>query len=464
MKLVLRVRYALMTVMLLIPLVALPVPASAQGDVLLGISASSGSLVESVRTSFIEWYKNTYGKDLTFDVLTPGGTSVVVDKIRAWGGNPDADVVFDFELPTAELLKEEGYFEPYEAPESKHIPNDIRGSKLKDPDHYWTAFGIWKIFLFYNTKALKKYALPVPETWEDLTNPIYRGHIVSCIPYASGTMHMWTEMILQHFGEEKGWALMRRLAANYGRFSTGSTDTERLVERGEYTFGIAQHIGHATQALSAGFPVKLTPLDLTLINLMGVALLKGAKHPETAKIFINWLLSMDGQKAVCNGGYPPVRPEFKFSDYADEMPMAAMMKEALGTDSAWEIPAEVNVIQYDEELATSRWDEVDATYEQMIFRKWDELKSTLALIEETEAELVVREKQGIDVTAAKAKIAEAYAAFDIGNYAKARVLAKESVPAQQVTGPSYELYAAIIVVAAVIIVVAAILYRRKRVS
>ena len=62
---------------------------------------------------------------------------------------------------------------------------------------------------------------------------MYRGNLVSTLPYASGTMHETVEIILQAYGEEQGWAYLRKLAAQLARFSTGSTDTTHIVNRGK---------------------------------------------------------------------------------------------------------------------------------------------------------------------------------------------------------------------------------------
>ena len=62
--------------------------------------------------------------------------------------------------------------------------------------------------------------------------------------------------------------------------------------------------------------------------------------------------------------------------------MAAHAKKALGVDSFWDL--KVGFIEYDLDLATKRWDDVNRYYEYEIYRKWNELKSSLFLIEEVE--------------------------------------------------------------------------------
>ena len=49
-------------------------------------------LSDSLRKGFGEYYKSTYGKEVEITFVRPGGWPVVVDKVRAWGGKPDADI------------------------------------------------------------------------------------------------------------------------------------------------------------------------------------------------------------------------------------------------------------------------------------------------------------------------------------------------------------------------------------
>jgi hypothetical protein len=157
-----------------------------------------------------------------------------------------------------------------------------------------------------------------------------------------------------------------------------------------------------------------------------VALLKGAPNEATGKIFLDWLFSMDGQKHVLEGGYFAARTDIKFSVWEKEgVSMASHAKKALGVDSFWDL--DVGFIEYDLDLATKRWDDVNRTYEYEIYRKWSELKSSLSLIEEVEGEVQAAKKQNMDIAEAEAKIRQARTLFETdGDYAAARLAASKA--------------------------------------
>ena len=383
-------------------------------------------LSDSLIKGFTAYYKKTYNKDVEITFVRPGGWPVCLDKVRAWGDKPDADIFLGAGAPAHEVLKQEGRIVAYQPKDWDKIPLDWHGMKVKDQDGLWTCFSPWIVTNLYNQKVLKALKLPPPKTWKDLLDPIYRGSVVSTLPYASGTMHEAVEIILQSMGEKEGWAYLRLLAAQFDRFTTGSTDTTQVVNRGEVPIGIAQPQMNAMVARRDGYPVSDLLPDKTILVPEAVALLKNAPNPEVGKIFLDWLFSMEGQKYVLEGGYFAARTDIKFSEWQKEgVAMAEHAKNALGVDSFWEL--KVGFIEYDLDLATKRWDDVNRTYEYEIYRKWNELKNSLVLIEEVEGEVEAAKGQKIEVTAAEAKIKEARKLFEMdGNYAAARLAATQA--------------------------------------
>jgi len=383
-------------------------------------------LSDSLNRGFKQYYKKEYGKDVTITFVKPGGWPVCIDKVRAWGGKPDADVFLGAGAPAHEVLKKDGMIVPYRPKNWDKIPAEWHGMKVKDKDDYWTCFAPWIVTNLYNQKVFDKLRLPIPETWKDLLDPVYRGNIVHTLPYASGTMHETVEIILQAFGEKEGWAYLRLLAANLPRFSTGSTDTTHITSRGEVPVGIAQPQMNAMVARRDGYPVSDLLPDKTILVPEAVALLKGAPNEKLGKIFLDWLFSMEGQKYVLEGGYFAARTDIKFSEWEKEgVAMATHAKRALGVDSFWDL--DVGFIEYDLALATERWDDVNRYYEYEIYRKWNKLKSSLYLIEEVEEEIAAAKAQGADVSKAEAKIKEARNLFEMeGDYAAARLAATKA--------------------------------------
>ena len=423
---------------------------------------------ESVIRGFKEYVKREYGKDIQVDYLSPGGWPVCVDRVRAWKGKPDADIFFGGGPPAYEVLKAEGLAEKYVPKTAGALPDKAFGTYIKDPEGYWYAFSLWFITIIYNADVLKKLNLPPPKTWDDLLNPIYRDKLVYTIPYASGTMHEMVELLIAYKGYNQTWAYLRRLAVNTARFSTGSTDTLLIVERGEVPIGLAQPQMNAMMAQADGYNVVAVIPEVTLLVAEGVMMLKNAPHPNLAKLFMDWILTEEGQKYVLAGGYFPASKDFRFSKYVNEIKMAQFAIKALGgADSFYDIKG-VQAMQYEGKTAIARWDEINNKYEQEIYRKLDEIKSTWKLLEQVQDEVNLQKSKGVDVSSAEKKLQEAFRLFDAGQLAEARLAAESArqllvagpspQPAQ--AGPSYELV--LLLVALIILAVAAFLFYKSR--
>ncbi len=413
----------ILAVMLMLPTFAMQAQAA---DKLGWVGPVYKELSASLNEGFKAYYKKTYDKDVDITFVRPGGWPVVVDKVRAWGGKPDVDIFLGAGAPAHEVLRAEGLIVPYKPKGWDDIPAEWHGMKTKDKDGTWTVFAPWIVTNLYNEKVLKTLKLPPPKTWHDLLNPIYRGNVVHTLPYASGTMHEAVEILLQSFGEEEGWKYLRLLAAQLALFSTGSTHTTQLVSRGEVPIGIAQPQMNAMAARKDGFPVRDLLPEKTILVPEAVALLKGAPNEAVGKIFLDWLFSDDGQKYVLEGRYFAASPTAKFSQWEKEgVEMAKHATQALGVDSFWDL--KVDFIEYDLDLATKRWDEVNKKYENEIYRKWGELKNSLFLIEEVEGEVEAAKAAKMDTGKAAVQIKEARRLFEIdGNYAAARLSAAKA--------------------------------------
>ncbi|MGC9095973.1 MAG: ABC transporter substrate-binding protein [Infirmifilum sp.] len=421
---------------------------------------------ESVIRGFKDYVKREFGKDIQVDYLSPGGWPVCVDRVRAWRGKPDADIFFGGGAPAYEVLKAEGLAEKYVPKTANNLPDKAFGTNVKDPEGYWYAFSLWFITIIYNAKVLKQLNIPPPKTWDDLLNPIYRDKLVYTIPYASGTMHEMIELLISYKGYNQTWAYLRRLAVNTARYSTGSTDTLLIVERGEVPIGLAQPQMNAMMAQADGYDVVAVIPEATLLVAEGVMMLKNAPHPNLARLFMDWILSEEGQKYVLAGGYFPAMKDFHYSNYINEIKMAQFAIKALGgADSFYDIKG-VTAVQYDGKTAVARWDQINNMYESEIYRKLDEIKTTWKLLEQVRDEVSLQKSKGVDVRAAETKLNEAFSLFDTGKLAEAR-LAAESARQMLVAGPtpsqaplSYELL--LLGAAIAILAAAAYLYYKSR--
>ncbi|HDD69193.1 MAG TPA: ABC transporter substrate-binding protein [Candidatus Korarchaeota archaeon] len=216
----------------------------------------------------------------------------------AWGGGP---TVFND-------LVEKGLVAPLTDPELldeiSSIPDDISGAEMKhykDGKLMWVAAAISSFGFTYNKKMLNERGFPEPQTWEDLSSPVYGKMLpLPAISYArstTSTSHSRIyQIILQKEGWEKGWVLIAGLAAN-GRPYGGSVEAQWAVQTGEVPIGIMiDFYGYELQLQSPDFIYVMPPG--TIVNGDPIALLSTSSHPEAAQAFIRWVLSAEGQAVL----------------------------------------------------------------------------------------------------------------------------------------------------------------------
>ena len=75
----------------------------------------------------------------------------------------------------------------------------------------------------YNTEIMASNNLPLPTCWNDLLDPVYKGHIQMANPNSSGTAYTTLATIVQIFGEDEGFEYMKGLHANINQYTKSST-------------------------------------------------------------------------------------------------------------------------------------------------------------------------------------------------------------------------------------------------
>ena len=187
----------------------------------------------------------------------------------------------------------------YRSAETKKIPAD-----LFDKNGYWTGYYVNPYTLGYNTRWVKKDE--VPKTYEELLNPKWKGQKIS----VDNTSYNLLGGLIRAWGKDKAIAYFKKLAAQEPSIMRGDTNRVQLAAAGEFPL-IISFAPIIQRAASEGAPMDWIPLEpvSTQIN----PLLLGAKsaHPNGAKLFIDFVLSEEGQKQLVGLSRIPVREDVK---------------------------------------------------------------------------------------------------------------------------------------------------------
>jgi iron(III) transport system substrate-binding protein len=248
---------------------ALPVRAQGAGKLTLYMGPP-----EPTSAAVAQAFEKKTGIKTTFLRLSAGEA---VNRIRAERNSPQASISYGIGLTSMLLMKTEGLLEAYKSPQAAPIP-----AKYKDADGYWTGSDADFIGIASNTAFLKEKGLKAPQSWEDLTRPEFAGQICVGNPATAGTGYTFLTGVLKAFGEDKGWAYMKRFNANVAQYTRSGIGPTQLVGRGEVGVGIL--FAHdILGSIHKGFPMQMSlAAEGTGYDLFGVVLLKGAPEPESA--------------------------------------------------------------------------------------------------------------------------------------------------------------------------------------
>ncbi len=226
-------------------------------------------------------------------------TGVITAKLLAEKSNPRADAIWGLAASSLLLLKSEGMLQAY-AP--KGVERVEARFKDKSSPPTWVGGDAWAAALCVNTVEMKKKNLPMPASWEDLTKPVYKGHIAMPNPASSGTGYLDVSGWLQMWGEQKGWAYMDRLHQNMAAYTHSGSKPCKDAARGEVAIGISFDF-RAAKTKTEGAPVEVVvPTEGVGWDSEAAAIVKGTDFQSDAKKLMDFAIS-DAALAEYNKGF-----------------------------------------------------------------------------------------------------------------------------------------------------------------
>jgi len=303
------------------------------------VSPHSAEARSEFEQAFEDWSRERLGYPVTVEWLDQGGTLQAIhfvdDQFERTPGGINVDLFFGGGVDPYLHFAEGGLLSPCELPDEvlEPIPRVHGSTEVYDEQLRWFGACLGGFGILYSKPVLERLGLPEPKAWADLGRPGFFSWVASADPRMSGSMYMAYEIMMQAYGWEEGWAHAVRLGANCRSFTSSASDVPAAVRSGDAACGMAIDTYGLTAVAQAG-PERLgfvLPEGLTVINPDAIAMLKGAPHPELAKLFIEFVLTEPGQRlwvmrAGAEGG-----PR-KFSLY--RMSVIPGFAERLGGDAA----------------------------------------------------------------------------------------------------------------------------------
>jgi iron(III) transport system substrate-binding protein len=184
-------------------------------------------------------------------------------------------------------LKQKGHSASYLSPELKAFP-----SGSFDPQGYWSSTEVTPLVLAFNTTLVRSEE--APRSYQDLLQPKWRGKM-----NFGSDEYAWYSVVLDGMGKAKGLDFMKALARQQLHIPGGSSIMRlQLMLAGESAVAVAARGRRATEYKEKGAPIDYRLLDPYPGEPNGLALMRRAAHPHAALLFIDWMLSEEGQTVL----------------------------------------------------------------------------------------------------------------------------------------------------------------------
>lgn len=194
-----------------------------------------------------------------------------------------------------DIFKKKGLLLKYESPERKFFPNE-----LKDPDGHYTALYKFLHALAYNTRLVRKQDLP--RSYDDLLDPKWKDNLG-----VEDAAYVWFVNLLKIKGEAQGIEYMKKLARQNVSLRSGTTFLANLVATGEIPLVLDLYAYNVERLKQKGAPIDWHVLEPAIVHTVVGGINKNAPHPNAAKLFMDYLLSEEGQKTYLSESLEPAR-------------------------------------------------------------------------------------------------------------------------------------------------------------
>lgn len=272
--------------------------AQAEGQVIM-YSSAVGTVDESVAAAFTE----KYGIEVLITKLT---SAEVASRYQAEGasGNVLADIV-------SSSCTDVAFFTETVAQGWAVAPADLDAEGLDAVpsaivhDGSTFEYAAMPVAIGYNTDLVS--GEEVPETWEDLIDPAYKGKIVMVDPASSTFYLSWLTWVLDTYGED----YVRTLGEQDLGYADAATARNQLGA-GQYAIDIPTFIVSMDDTAATGAPVAGIAPEATVANYQCIVTSseEHAPNPNAAKLYAQFMASEEGGSAMeagVNGVLSPFR-------------------------------------------------------------------------------------------------------------------------------------------------------------
>lgn len=258
------------------------------------------------------------------------GTGPLIKRVSSESGNPQGDILWAADQTMLESQKD--LFMEYISPEDSEMMDAFRNKT----GYFTPAFADPTVFIV-NTNLAGNTKI---ESFDDLLNPELKGKIAFGDPANSSSAFQSLMAMLYAKGKDgdpmsqEAWDYVDKFIKNLdGKMLNSSGAVHKGVADGEYTVGLTWEDPAATYVRNRAPVTVVFPKEGAVFPGESVQIIKGCKHPENAKKFVDYMISQKIQEMA--GRELTVRPLRKNVALASYMTPMEQIRLFPNYDEGW---------------------------------------------------------------------------------------------------------------------------------
>jgi iron(III) transport system substrate-binding protein len=226
-------------------------------------------------------------------------------------GNLSFDVLHVASLAPYLTMSRKGQLQAYHSPELAAFPASAHGGDL------WASARIVGVIMAYNKNFLS--ADKAPKSWTDMLRPEFKGRKLIIQDSAAGTAFNQMYILEKLLGLD----FMKKWGAQQPIIVATAAQLIDLLNRGEALVGatVDHYRAFEPDAMKAGI-VGVYPTEGMPVTMVPVAILKGAPHPNAARLFIDFTLSREGNTLLAHDIFNAYSSRSDVPAPANQLPFA----------------------------------------------------------------------------------------------------------------------------------------------
>jgi iron(III) transport system substrate-binding protein len=218
-------------------------------------------------------------------------------------GIAQASVISSTDQSHYTRMKKDGWLQPYKP---KNLPELVDAFRaFNDPDDQFVATAAGLVLITYNTSVVS--ATEAPKKWIDLTDPKWKGKVSIGHPGFSGYVGTWVVEMRKLYG----WDFFKKLEQNKPRIGRSINDTVTMLNAKE-SIVAAGPAATTLESKAKGNPLAVVyPEDGAILMVSASGIVKNAPAPNAARLFIEYLLSREGNEVMVQQYQDPVNKNVK---------------------------------------------------------------------------------------------------------------------------------------------------------